>query len=1229
MASNNNEGTQMEDEELLLNIASHDFLNFNFNNKIYATDLVSTIAKTKQLCGVRTFLKTLKSGQQIIYVEHNFTFFGGSLGSAEGEKIVQSFKIAKEKKLPIILKCISGGARMQEGTLSLMQMAKVSCAVKRFKTDGHLPFISIIADPCFGGVSASYAMQGDLRIAEARCRLGFSGPAIILNTQFQMDQVQYDKNCPKEFQSSEFAYRNGQVDMVVPKDQIMDECDKMISILMTPRNTIKNIIPSTSSTSPSDTKDFLRARKMDRFDSDDIIKSCFENFVPFGGDGKVGIDFCIRAGIGLLKNNPIVIIKCGKGHSAADRKESNFSMPTPAGYRTALRFFEFAERFGLPVITMIDVVGAHPAFEAEIAGQSEAIASNLIEMAGLKVPIITLIVSEGGSGGALAIGMGDKIGIMENAYYGVITPEGAASILGKYDTDEQKKEQFPRDCQALARAQKIYSEYLLELGVVDTIVPESGGDDYTNFAATANEISNYFSRSLQELSNLTVDELVEQRQEKFLNMGRWIELTDYERNQKLEECCAQTPDAARPSRPIPPEPHKALSYLAEVTVNGEHSFFKGLGPQIDRGHVKIHTDPNQTLPETINAKKILDTEGPRAMAAWVRRQKQILLTDTTMRDAHQSLLATRVRTIDLLNAASTVSHVMHDFFSIEMWGGATYDVAYRFLREDPWDRLRELRKKIPNVCFQMLLRGANAVGYTSYPDSVVEDFVALAAKNGMDVFRIFDCFNDINQMKVAIDATIKANKVAEVAICFTGDFLSPDEKIYTLEYYANVAKQISATGAHMVAIKDMAGLLKPKHAQPLVETLRAALGPDIPIHFHTHNTSSAQLATLHAMTDAGVDVVDGCVASMADTTSQPSLNAFLATMETHERDPHIPWKSLEIIDAYWLRLRALYSIYESGILSGSASVYAHQIPGGQYSNLYMQCKNMGIMDKWEMALSMYREVNIFFGDIIKVTPSSKVVGDVALMLVTSNVTPQELWETPELINWPVSAVELAMGQLGKPHHGWPERMLKAILGERKPMDGRPGDNLEAVDLQNVCEVYDLPSLEDAISCVLYPKVFQDYQLNISKHGPIWELPTTVFLYGFHSIGDAIEIDGQIIKLKRVGPLDFKNRRKLIFSVNGKDQAILVTEKAKEKKIIKAQEDGEIGSPVPGILTKVLCKPGQKIKGGDEMFVITSMKMEVKVASPRDGVVSFITVKTDDEVQEAELLARIHYGSQGA
>eukprot|EP00931_Biecheleriopsis_adriatica_P049723 TRINITY_DN28770_c0_g2_i1.p1 TRINITY_DN28770_c0_g2~~TRINITY_DN28770_c0_g2_i1.p1 ORF type:complete len:1338 (+),score=294.83 TRINITY_DN28770_c0_g2_i1:75-4088(+) len=708
---------------------------------------------------------------------------------------------------------------------------------------------------------------------------------------------------------------------------------------------------------------------------------------------------------------------------------------------------------------------------------------------------------------------------------------------------------------------------------------------------------------------------------------------------------------------------KLLAYLADQTVRGEHSAWLGKAPPLSAKSVAVRTSDLDLSGAPENAKTILDRDGPEAMARWVRAQQQILLTDTTMRDAHQSLLATRVRTVDMLNVADETSKLMHRAFSIENWGGATFDVAFRFNHEDPWERLRLLRERIPNVCFQMLLRGANAVGYTSYPDNVVEEFVRLACKNGMDIFRIFDCFNDVEQMQVAIDAVRKHGKVANVALCFTGNFLSPEEKIYTLDYYTNLAKQCVDAGAHMLTIKDMAGLLRPAHAAPLVEAIRSVT--DLPIHFHTHNTSSAQLATLHAMANAGCDIVDACMASVADTTSQPSLNAFCATMEGHPRDPQIDYKMLEPLDNYWMRIREFYSIYESGMLAGSASVYHHQIPGGQYSNLFAQCKALGIMSRWEECIEMYHVVNKFCGDIVKVTPSSKVVGDIALMLVLNNVQPADLNDTEKLakIRWPGSAVDMAQGGLGTPHHGFPQQMLDAILKGKPRLPGRPGATMEPADFEQMraklATDLDIPassfSDEDVISGILYPAVWKAYkkhEMKFSDNVP-W-LPTPAFTYGME-LGEEIKVSmptGPLkVQLESVGDLDAQKTRTLKFLVN--DEMVTVKQEdpngksglspsrpapkaapkaaapastakppeagPKKERVVIGKQERNVCAELGSSVVSVLVKEGEEVKEGDPLLVLSAMKLETEILAPAGGTVLGVKVEAEDTVDAGDVL----------
>ncbi|KAK7237528.1 CoA carboxylase [Aureococcus anophagefferens] len=829
------DGGGEEGEELFGEVCSKDFLGFGFGGRSYGDQLLDAVKKTKQHCAVRVRVRSLApSGVAVVWVQHDFAFLGGSLGCAEGERVARAFELATERRLCVVVACRTGGARMQEGTLSLMQMAKVSVAVAAHRRAG-LPFVSVLEDPTYGGVSASYAMQADVKVAVAGARIGFAGPGVILNTMFDADEANYDAACPAEFQSAEYCLRQGAVDVVAADAaelaKTVHDVAACLAALGRWRASAAALAAVGRRTSAA-TPDYTASRALDRPQYEDLRDLLFADFVELAGDGRVGRDACL------------------------------------SGAR--------------------DVPGA-----ARLAGQSEAIATNLTAMAGLAVPIITVVLGEGGSGGALGIAMGNRVAMLSQAYYGVISPEAPR-----------------RRRRAVA-----------------------------------------------------------------------------------------VPGLARPARrsdgPAAPavEPPKAVE----------------------------------------NAKTVLDRSGPEAMAAWVRSQSRVLVTDTTMRDAHQSLLATRVRTLDLVRGARVASALLPDAFSFECWGGATFDVSYRFLKEDPWDRLRALRAAAPNVCTQMLIRGANAVGYTSYPDNVVTEFVRLAALNGMDVFRIFDCFNDVGQMRTCVDAVRAAGKVAEVCVCYTSDCLASD--VYDVAYYAGVAAEAAAAGAHLIGIKDMAGLLKPAAAAPLLAAIRGVC--DLPVHFHTHCTSSASVAVALEMTRAGCDVVDFATAAMADLTSQPSLNAFCAAMEGLERAPGIDYMRLEPYDVYWAKVRAMYAPFETGMLAGSARVFDHEIPGGQYANLFVQCQSMGLADRWEEVLDAYRDVNKLFGDVVKVTPSSKCVGDLALYLVTRKMTAADVLDGSKTLDYPDSVVGLMEGRLGFPHRGFPADVQQAILGDRKPLTTRP------------------------------------------------------------------------------------------------------------------------------------------------------------------------------------------------
>ena len=1252
----------MSREELFEEVCSQDFLKFKFGGRGYQDQLFDSIAKTKRLAGVKVELVDI-DGVKIVWVQHDFGFLGGSLGCAEGEKITRSFEYAMKEKLPVCVQCRTGGARMQEGTSSLMQMAKVSVAVEAMHREG-LPFIAVLNDPTYGGVSASYAMQADVKIALSDARIGFAGPAVILNTMCEADQSKYDDQCPPDFQSASYLLDKGQVDRVIDvsgkdKAEVQTEVEKqvaaVVSLLMTKANGAD--APSSPLAPPceEDKKqpfNYTNSRKIDRPQVQDIIGAVFSDFFEMSGDGRVGKDVCIRGGFASFGGKACVVLGTFKGHTPQTMQEANYGMASPHGYRFALRLMQMAERFGLFVVTLVDTVGAWPTFECERDGQSEAIATNLTAMAGLRVPIITLMVGEGGSGGALGIGMGNTIGMLSGGYFGVISPEGAASILGRYKDDEHKAKQFPLDCQELATAQCIYAYQLVEIGVVDEILWEAAcGETYESFPVLKTRIEAFLTSSLEELSGKSVDEIISHRYNKFRALGQFTLLDDAGRAAAVQEAIEKKNP---PKKPVKPDTSatKLLEHLAQDVVNGASSRHRGLAPESCGEQAPSEPKVAKVEPAAgyENAKKVLDKSGPEALAAWVKKSSRVLLTDTTMRDAHQSLVATRVRTEDLVKGARVANELLKDAFSLECWGGATFDVCMRFLDECPWERLRELRAAAPDICLQMLIRGANAVGYTSYPDNVVEEFIRLAALNGMDVFRIFDCFNIVENMQVAINAVRKTGKVAEVCLCYTGDILS--SPIYNAEYYKSVAKEAAEAGAHIIGIKDMSGLLRPFECKVLLEAVRSVT--DLPIHFHTHSTSSGSLAVCVEMASLNCDIIDFCTASMADGTSQPSLNSFVAMMEGAPNDTGMRFLSLEPYDMYWGRVRDMYSPFESGMKSGSARVFEHQIPGGQYSNLYAQCKSMGLWDQWETILDTYRDVNKLFGDIIKVTPSSKCVGDLALYLVNCKLTTSDLLDTanPPQIDFPESVVGLLRGDLGFPHRGFPESVEKMVLKGAERRKVRAGLVLPPADFSDNCAKLSTEwgvdiSPEMGMSSLMYPKVFSDFMQRRKDKGLLLRyLPTPVYFYAMKTgqaftmtvpacfapeltKGEAVAAAAMDIRveLKRVGPLA-KKCRNVVFSVSAdgstaQEQHVSVKDSTAgfefEGPMASSDNAKHVPSPMPGQVEKVLVKEGDVVEAGDTLFIIGAMKMEVKTTAPCAGKVGKVEVSSGTRVVEGALL----------
>ncbi|HET6421921.1 MAG TPA: pyruvate carboxylase [Geobacteraceae bacterium] len=674
---------------------------------------------------------------------------------------------------------------------------------------------------------------------------------------------------------------------------------------------------------------------------------------------------------------------------------------------------------------------------------------------------------------------------------------------------------------------------------------------------------------------------------------------------------------------------KILNFIGNVVVNGAPGISKPLR-SADMLEPVI-PDADGSLKRPCGTRDMLREKGADGLVKWILEQKKLLITDTTMRDAHQSLLATRVRSHDLLRIAEPTSFLGADLFSLELWGGATFDVAMRFLKECPWQRLHKLSDAIPNILFQMLLRGSNAVGYTNYPDNVVQRFVEEAADSGIDVFRVFDSLNWTKGMKVAMDAVRKTGKICEATICYTGDITDPKRDKYPLEYYVSLAKELEQMGAHILAIKDMAGLLKPFAAFKLVKALKEEIG--IPVHLHTHDTSGNGEASLLMACQAGVDIVDAALSSISGLTSQPNLNAIIAALKGTEWDPKLNETGLQKLANYWETVRDYYTPFESGLKSGTAEVYQHEIPGGQYSNYKPQVAGLGLIDRWEECKEMYHKVNVLFGDIIKVTPSSKVVGDMAMFLVKNNLNVEDVFTKGDELTFPESVVGFFKGMIGQPYQGFPEKLQKVILKGEEPITCRPGELLEPVDFEDERKKIKTKfgwavNDKDLISYILYPNVYPDFHKHQITYSDTSVIPTPIFFYGLEPGQEtSVEIDpGKtlIIKLNAIGSVHADGTRNIYFELNGlarqvtvRDQSV-VSEVSEHEKADKFNPH-HVGAPMPGRVLKVCVKVGQEIKAGDILMVTEAMKMETNIKAREDGKIGEVKFEEGDKVEKDDLI----------
>ncbi len=676
---------------------------------------------------------------------------------------------------------------------------------------------------------------------------------------------------------------------------------------------------------------------------------------------------------------------------------------------------------------------------------------------------------------------------------------------------------------------------------------------------------------------------------------------------------------------------KLLSFLGDVIVNGNEQVKGRPKPAMTLPVILPEYDGAEIQPGTRD--RLLEL-GPQAFAQWVRKEKRLFVTDTTFRDAHQSLLAARVRSYDMLGIADAVAHMAPGLFSLEMWGGATFDTSMRFLRECPYERLRQLREKIPNILFQMLLRGANGVGYSFYPDSVIRGFVRHAAEAGMDVFRVFDSLNYLPNLKTAMRAVVEETEsLCEAAICYTGDITDPNRCKYTLDYYVKLAQELESMGAHMLAIKDMAGQCHPAAAAKLVKALREAIG--IPVHFHTHDSSGIASASIFKAAEAGVDIVDMAISSMSGLTSQPNMNSVVYALRNSPRDTGIDVRALNDFSLYWEAVRQYYGAFDTSPKFGTAETYLHEMPGGQYTNLREQAAALGLGKRWPEVVRYYQEVNQLFGDIVKVTPSSKVVGDMAIFLLTRGIEPADVLNLePGATPFPASVIDMLAGGLGQPLGGWPRKLQKVVLGDRKPSRGRPGSSAKvsldderkklAANLKR--EVSD----DDLYRYLMYPDVAAAFDTSLDTYGDVSVVPTPAFFYGLE-VGEEVSVTIEqgktlYVKLLNISEPDPEGQRTLVFELNGKARETVIVDKAiqpasKPRRKADPADPKMVGAPIPAMVSSLAVSVGSKVGKGDKVAVLEAMKMQTTVYAQEDGVVEEVLVAVGDSVESKDLLIR--------
>ncbi|MEX1039824.1 MAG: pyruvate carboxylase [Pirellulaceae bacterium] len=678
---------------------------------------------------------------------------------------------------------------------------------------------------------------------------------------------------------------------------------------------------------------------------------------------------------------------------------------------------------------------------------------------------------------------------------------------------------------------------------------------------------------------------------------------------------------------------KLLKFLGDIAVNG--NTLVNERPVAARRIAAPVPPINKKLAIPPGTRQKLQELGPEKFGLWVRDQKSLLFTDTTFRDAHQSLLATRLRTKDLLNIAETYARNCPQLFSLEMWGGATFDTTMRFLKESPWQRLVQMRERVPNILFQMLLRASNAVGYTNYPDNVVEAFVEEAADAGIDVFRVFDALNWVPNMRVAMDAVLKTNAICEASICYTGDITNPKRDKYSLKYYVDLARELESMGAHILAIKDMAGLCKPYAAKKLIKALREEIG--IPIHFHTHDTAGIQAASILEGAEEGLDIADVAMAPLSGGTSQPNFNTVVEMLRGSERDGELATEALDEIAEYWRAVREFYVPFESPLLPATADLYHHEMPGGQYTNLFQQAQALGLAEQWPQICRVYAEVNQMMGDIVKVTPTSKAVGDMALFMVANDLTPEDVLDPERELAFPASVKDLLGGRMGQPPGGFPVDLQQRVMRDEPILDGRPGESFEPADFKAAEEAIvkfignRKPTRRDMVSYLLYPKVYEEFAKHEVTYGDVSGLPTPVFFYGSLP-GEELSVDIEtgktlIVKFLTVSDPHPDGRRVVFFELNGQPREVTITDRALDSNVPKRTQadpgdSKQVGASMPGMVVTLAVKEGDKVKKGQKLLSLEAMKMETTIYAEVAGTVEQVLVKPGSQVEAGDLMIRL-------